>query len=203
MIARSTLLPRFRPVLGRLLGDPSRVLWAETRNMLEGMEDGAGGRFRFGWKDAAVEMQDHTHFRSLSEPVYHVTVWFAPGDAPAESVVLAVADRVLVDLGLGGSGLGDPGVEVYQAVLVRHRDDATLGGGPYEAEAPGRAHVHVVANRVGHVWDEDGAGRSCVWSPWRERVKLRASLEAQERELGVRPTGWNAWTDAALGGDGP
>lgn len=199
MTAKSALLPRFRPVLDRLMGDPARVVWAETRNMLEGAPWRGDDR-PVDWRAAAAEMDDHAVVRSLGKPVYHVTVWFAPEDDPAEPVVRSVADRVLADLGLGGDGLGGPGVEEYQAVLVRHPDDATLGGGPYEAEAPGRAHVHVVANRVGHVWGEDGAGRSCVWSPWRDRVKLRTSMEALEREHGLRATGRNAAVDAALDG---
>ena len=67
--------------------------------------------------------------------------------------------------------LEDLGLEKHQALVVRHNDTD-------------HAHVHVMVNRVG----EDGR----VWSPWRERVRLRSSMEAQERELGVRRTGRNA-----------
>lgn len=66
--------------------------------------------------------------------------------------------------------LRDLGLEHHQALLVRHTDRP-------------HAHVHLMVNRVG----EDGR----AWSPWRQRTRLRASMEAQERELGVRWTGRN------------
>ena len=66
--------------------------------------------------------------------------------------------------------LKDLGLERHQALLVRHSD----------TEHP---HVHLMVNRVG----PDGR----AWSTSHERRRLRASMEAQERELGVRWTGKN------------
>ena len=66
--------------------------------------------------------------------------------------------------------LKDLGLERHQALIVRHSD----------TEHP---HVHLMVNRVG----PDGR----AWSTSHERRRLRASMEAQERELGVRWTGKN------------
>ena len=67
--------------------------------------------------------------------------------------------------------LRDLGLSEHQALVVRHTDRA-------------HAHVHVMVNRVG----PDGK----AWSRSHDRPRLRASMEAQERELGVRWTGKNA-----------
>ena len=67
--------------------------------------------------------------------------------------------------------LRDVGLEDHQALVVRHVDRD-------------HAHVHVMVNRVG----PDGR----AWSTSQDRRKLRASVERQERELGVRWTGRNA-----------
>ena len=67
--------------------------------------------------------------------------------------------------------LHDVGLEDHQALVVRHVDRD-------------HAHVHVMVNRVG----PDGR----AWSTSQDRRKLRASVERQERELGVRWTGRNA-----------
>ena len=67
--------------------------------------------------------------------------------------------------------LRDVGLEDHQALVVRHIDRD-------------HAHVHVMVNRVG----PDGR----AWSTSQDRRKLRASVERQERELGVRWTGRNA-----------
>ena len=74
--------------------------------------------------------------------------------------------RAAVDRTLRDVGLGD-----HQALVVRHVDRD-------------HAHVHVVVNRV----DPDGR----AWSTSHDRQRLRASIETQERELGVRWTGRNA-----------
>ena len=67
--------------------------------------------------------------------------------------------------------LRDVGLEDHQALVVRHVDRD-------------HAHVHVMVNRVG----PDGR----AWSTSQDRLRLRASVERQERELGVRWTGRNA-----------
>ena len=66
--------------------------------------------------------------------------------------------------------LQDLGLDNHQALVVRHTDQA-------------HAHVHLMVNRVG----PDGR----TWSTSHERRRLRASMERQERELGVRWTGRN------------
>ena len=67
--------------------------------------------------------------------------------------------------------LRDVGLEDHQALVVRHVDRE-------------HAHVHVMVNRVG----PDGR----AWSTSHDLRRLRASVERQERELGVRWTGRNA-----------
>ena len=67
--------------------------------------------------------------------------------------------------------LRDVGLEDHQALVVRHVDRD-------------HAHVHVMVNRV----SPDGR----AWSTSQDRRRLRASVERQERELGVRWTGRNA-----------
>ena len=67
--------------------------------------------------------------------------------------------------------LRDVGLQDHQALVVRHVDRD-------------HAHVHVMVNRVG----PDGR----AWSTSQDRRRLRASVEQQERELGVRWTGRNA-----------
>ena len=73
--------------------------------------------------------------------------------------------------------LRDLGLEDHQALVVRHNDTD-------------HAHVHVMVNRVGP------GGKA--WSTSHERRRLRASMEAQERELGVRWTGRNAQREAGV-----
>ena len=67
--------------------------------------------------------------------------------------------------------LRDLGLDDHPALVVAHTD----------TDHP---HVHVMVSRVG----ADGKAWSTSFSNWR----LRASIEAQERELGVRWTGRNA-----------
>ena len=74
--------------------------------------------------------------------------------------------------------LRDIGLEDHQALVVRHVDRE-------------HAHVHVMVNRVG----PDGR----AWSTSNDRRRLRASVERQERELGLRWTGRNARAAGARG----
>ncbi|MDT7858426.1 relaxase/mobilization nuclease domain-containing protein, partial [Rubrivirga sp. S365] len=74
--------------------------------------------------------------------------------------------------------LRDVGLEDHQALVARHVDRE-------------HAHVHVMVNRVG----PDGR----AWSTSNDRRRLRASVERQERELGLRWTGRNARAAGARG----
>ncbi|MDT7858193.1 relaxase/mobilization nuclease domain-containing protein [Rubrivirga sp. S365] len=150
-----------------MAGDPDRVEWAETRNMAAGRD----------WSDGAGpapftprEVAAEMDRRAGAERT----------DRPAYHVAIAFdPDDRPTDAELRAAvdrTLRDLGLEKHQALVVRHND-------------ADHAHVHVMVNRVG----EDRA----VWSPWRDRVKLRASMEAQERELGVRWTGRNRGLERA------
>ena len=155
MIAASSSGQSFGGLGAYLVGDAERVGWAETRNMMEGMDGG-----RIDPDAVAAEMRDEAAASGVAKPVYHVAIAFDPDDHPTEAEVRAAADRTLRDLGL----------EDHQALVVRHTDQP-------------HAHVHLMVNRVG----PDGK----AWSTWRDRYRLRATMEAQERELGVRWTGRN------------
>ena len=155
MIAASSSGQSFGALGAYLVGDDGRVGWAETRNMMEGMDGGA-----IDPDAVAAEMRDEAAASGVAKPVYHIALAFDPDDHPTEAEVRAAADRTLRDLGL----------DEHQALVVRHTDQP-------------HAHVHIMVNRVG----PDGK----AWSTWRDRYRLRSSMEAQERELGVRWTGRN------------
>jgi hypothetical protein len=155
VIAASSSGQSFGALGAYLVGDESRVGWAETRNMMEGMDGGV-----IDPDAVAAEMRDEAVASGVAKPVYHIAIAFDPDDHPTEAEVRAAADRTLRDLGL----------EDHQALIVRHTDQP-------------HAHVHLMVNRVG----PDGK----AWSTWRDRYRLRSSMEAQERELGVRWTGRN------------
>ena len=155
MIAASSSGQSFGALGAYLVGDNGRVGWAETRNMMEGMDGGA-----IDSDAVAAEMRDEAAASGVAKPVYHIAIAFDPDDHPTEAEVRAAADRTLRDLGL----------DEHQALVVRHTDQP-------------HAHVHLMVNRVG----PDGK----AWSTWRDRYRLRSSMEAQERELGVRWTGRN------------
>ena len=155
MIAASSSGQSFGALGAYLVGDDGRVGWAETRNMMEGMDGGT-----IDPDAVAAEMRDEAVASGVEKPVYHIAIAFDPDDHPTEAEVRAAADRTLRDLGL----------DEHQALVVRHTDQP-------------HAHVHLMVNRVG----PDGK----AWSAWRDRYRLRSSMEAQERELGVRWTGRN------------
>ena len=155
MIAASSSGQSFGALGAYLVGDDGRVGWAETRNMMEGMDGGA-----IDPDAVAAEMRDEAAASGVAKPVYHIAIAFDPDDHPTEAEVRAAAVRTLRDLGL----------DEHQALVVRHTDQP-------------HAHVHLMVNRVG----PDGK----AWSTWRDRYRLRSSMEAQERELGVRWTGRN------------
>ncbi len=160
MIASSSTGSSFSGLAGYLLGDESRVGWAESVGLCEGMngerlDAAAAARVAAEMRDQAAESG------RVRAPVYHVALSFDPDDRPTEDELRDAARRTLRDLGLDG----------HQAIIVRHTDQP-------------HAHVHLMVNRVGP------GGRA--WSTSHERRRLRASVEAQERELGVRWTGRNA-----------
>ena len=143
MIAASSSGQSFGALGTYLVGDDGRVGWAETRNMMEGMDGG-----RIDPDAVAAEMRDEAAASGVAKPVYHIAIAFDPDDHPTEAEVRAAADRTLRDLGL----------EDHQALVVRHTDQP-------------HAHVHLMVNRVG----PDGK----AWSTWRDRYRLRASMEAE------------------------
>ena len=162
MIATTTSLCDFRAPALRLLGDRSRVGWTETRGVVVEMDSGGRALFPNGHRAAAVMRATAALNVRCERPAYHVTVWFAPEDRPSERAVWWAAYRTLRDLGL----------QDHQSLVVRHTD-------------ADRAHVHLLVNRV-----HPETGRA--WDRWGDARRLRATLEAQERVLGVRPTGRNA-----------
>ena len=66
--------------------------------------------------------------------------------------------------------LSDMGLAHHQALIVAHTDKA-------------HTHIHIMVNRV-------HGGRA--WDTFRDRYRLRLTLEAQEREMDLRRTGRNA-----------
>ena len=110
----------------------------------------------------AKEMQDMAACSSrVEKPVYHVSISLDPGDDLSDEQLKGVADQTLRDLGL----------EEHQAAFVAHDD----------TDHP---HVHLMVNRV-------HPGTEKAWEAWKDRNRLKLSLERQERELGVRLTGSN------------
>ena len=153
--------PSFGGLANYLVGDESRVEWAETRNMNAGRDWGDGsGRDAFTAREVSAEMERRAVKGKTEEPMYHITIAFDPNDRPTDAELRGAVDRTLRDMGL----------DKHQALVVCHNDKD-------------HEHVHVMVNRIG----KDGR----AWSPWQDQIKLRSSMEAQERELGVRWTGKN------------
>ena len=161
MIAASSLGSSFGRLANYLGGDAERVGWIETRNLEEGKDWGDGAGAK------AVDWREAA--AEMSDEVVGRGV-----EQPVYHVAIAFdPDDYPTEAEVRAAAdrtLRDLGLEDHQALVVRHTDR-------------GHAHVHLMVNRVG----PDGH----VWSPWRERLRLRASVEAQERELGLRWTGKN------------
>jgi hypothetical protein len=122
-----------------------RIAWHEGRNVwAPTVADGASVM-------AALSAASPTR-----KPVYHLSVSFDPGDRPGRPVMVAVADRLIADLGL----------QDHLAVIVAHRDRD-------------HAHFHLMVSRVhpvsGRLWKIDFSMR-----------EVERSLRHQERELGLR-----------------
>ena len=90
------------------------------------------------------------------KPVYHLTLSWAPGDAPTPEQVAVTAQRFLRDLGL----------QEHQALVVRHRDTA-------------HEHVHIVVNRV-------HPDTRKAWAPPHWQRGLHALCRRIERDMGWR-----------------
>ena len=161
MIAASSLGSSFGRLANYLGGDAERVGWIETRNMKEGKDWGDGAGAR------AVDWREAA--AEMSDEVVGRGV-----EQPVYHVAIAFdPDDRPTEAEVRAAAdrtLRDLGLESHQALVVRHTDQP-------------HAHVHLMVNRVG----PDGH----VWSPWQERLRLRETMEAQERELGVRWTGRN------------
>ena len=161
MIAASSLGSSFGRLANYLGGDAERVGWIETRNMKEGKDWGDGAGAR------AVDWREAA--AEMSDEVVGRGV-----EQPVYHVAIAFdPDDRPTEAEVRAAAdrtLRDLGLEDHQALVVRHTDQP-------------HAHVHLMVNRVG----PDGH----VWSPWQERLHLRETMEAQERELGVRWTGRN------------
>ncbi len=131
---------------GRSGEETERVAWTTGRNL--GLDDP---------ELAAVLMQATADQNPRVEvPVYHLTINFDPNDPVTPAEMQAVADRVLLDLGLGE----------HQALMVAHQDRA-------------HPHVHVMVNRV---HPETGV----AWERWQDRPRIERTLRELERELGLR-----------------
>jgi Relaxase/Mobilisation nuclease domain len=138
---------------GRGRVDPSqRVGWVEFRNLPTRR------------MDIAERIMEGTASLSCTrQPVFHLSISFAPGDAVDEVLIKRVMARTLADLGLGE----------HQAVIVAHID----------TDDP---HVHAMVNRV---HPETGVAWKGSWS----RLRVEASLRRQELDEGLRVVpGWLA-----------
>ena len=80
MIAASSSGQNFGALGAYLVGDDGRVGWAETRNMMEGMDGGT-----IDPEAVAAEMRDEASASGVTKPVYHVAIAFDPDDHPTEA----------------------------------------------------------------------------------------------------------------------
>lgn len=133
--------------------DPSqRVGWIEYRNLpTERL-------------DIAIRIMAGTASLSYTkQPVFHLSISFAPGDPVDEALMKRVMVRTLSDLGLSE----------HQAVMLAHID----------TDDP---HVHAMVNRV---HPDTGVAWKGSWS----RLRAEVSLRQQEMDEGLRVVpGWLA-----------
>lgn len=100
---------------------------------------------------------------ATQQPVFHLSISFAPGDPVDHDVMLGVMVRTLAEIGLGD----------HQAAIVAHSDTP-------------QPHAHAMVNRV---HPETGRAWKGSWS----KLRIEASLRRQELELGLRVVpGWLA-----------
>jgi hypothetical protein len=150
MIARASSSAEFAPLARYLATDrdtaPARVAWTDSRNLVT--TDPA----------LAADLMQATAAQNLrvTNPVYHLTLSFAPEDHPSPELVREVADHTLRALGLAE----------HQTVLVAHQDRA-------------HTHVHLMVNRVQPV-------TLAAWDRWHDHSAIQQILYDQERALGLR-----------------
>ena len=138
----------------------------------------AGDESRVAWAETRNTFEGgdggHVDHRTVADEMRHEAAASSHVQRPVYHVIVSFdpSDRPTDDevRQAADRTLKDLGLERHQALIVRHSD----------TEHP---HVHLMVNRVG----PDGR----AWSTSHERRRLRASMEAQERELGVRWTGKN------------
>jgi hypothetical protein len=131
---------------GRTGLEAGRIAWAEARNLPSAHP-----------RDAALFMRvTAAEAPQVQRPVYHLSLAWDPSDRVNRAQIVAVADRVLRELGLDG----------HQALLIAHRD----------TEHP---HVHLMVNRV-----HPETGRA--WAGRHDYQALEQILRPLEREFGFR-----------------
>ena len=119
------------------------------------------------WRTATRLMAATASQARIERPAYHVSISWPEDEVPTDDQMRTVAARMLERLGLGE----------HQAVVVRHHN-------------PGRANVHIVANRVHllHGEEREDGTRNRVWKGWKDYEALQKILRDLEREMGFRAT---------------
>ena len=114
---------------GRTGQEVGRIAWAEARNLPSAHP-----------RDAALFMRvTAAEAPQVRRPVYHLSLAWDPSDRVDRTQIVAIADRVLRDLGLEG----------HQALLVAHSDTA-------------HPHVHVMVNPSTRRPDGRGLGGTTI-----------------------------------------
>lgn len=126
--------------------DLDRVAWTDPRNILTTDPELAAREM-----SATAE-----HNPRVKNPVYHLSVSFAPEDQVGPAEMRRIADRLLEGLGLGE----------HQALLVGHRDTA-------------HAHFHIMVNRV-------HPETLRVWRNGHDYARIEEIRRQIERDLGLR-----------------
>ena len=119
------------------------------------------------WRTATRLMAATASQARIERPAYHVSISWPEDEVPTDDQMRTVAARMLERLGLGE----------HQAVVVRHHN-------------PGRANVHIVANRVHllHGEEREDGTRNRVWLGWKDYAAREKILRNLEREMGFRLT---------------
>jgi hypothetical protein len=156
VIGNTTSGKSFHGLAQYLDGDRSRVEWTAARNLMTNDPQLA----------ATIMRATADRSRFVGQPVYHLSISFAPEDRPTRAQMETVADRLLERLGL----------QQREAILVAHNDT-------------GHAHLHIMVNRV---HPETGL----AWNRWRDRPVIERTCRELERELGFRFTPGRLYRDA-------
>jgi MobA/VirD2-like, nuclease domain/TraI-like middle domain len=148
MIAFATTATDFKALAAYLVAGkggrhPERLGWVETRNLPTDDPDLVPELMR-----ATADLS-----RRCRKPAYHLAISFAKDEHPSRDQMVAVADRLLSDLGLSE----------HQAAIFSHVDRD-------------HAHFHILINRV-----HPETGRA--WSNSHDRKRIMTSLRALEKEM--------------------